>query len=771
MAVNGLIVDSFASRHRGHPAVCLIGRLESGETFGVIDAMPDPRLYVRASDASRAGVKLAETSLRTMDGEAVLLAKAESFGSLRTLDRDLQSRGVRTYEADVDPCRLYLRERGLRAGMTISGDYRPSPFLGRVYEAPSLAPADADISLSVLSFDIETDPSLSRVLAISLVLWGAGEGRDVEEVHVAGHEPDAEAKLLGLFAERVRALDPDVLTGWNVIDFDFTVLMQRYAHYGKLPQLGRSREPDELREGKGFFNGSRMLIRGRQVLDALRLVRGLPGRFDDLRLGTVGQTLLGRGKTLVAEEWQSMPDLIETKYREDPRAFAEYCLEDARLVRDILLKERLIELSVSRSKLVGLPLERAWGSVAPFDNLYAIELAKRDIVSPTRGIDSGDDQLAPGGLVMEPKAGLYANILVFDFKSLYPSIMRTFNIDPLAHAIAKIHPKMAAIVAPNGAAFAGERGILPAILDEFTASREAARRRGDEVGSYVYKILLNSFYGVLGTDSCRFASGALAGSITSFGHLILRWMRKHFEDQGFDVLYGDTDSLFVDARLAKDITVADAFTRAAELCARANSAMATHIKSTYGLTSHLELEFDTFYRRLLLPSARGGESSRAKSYAGLAADKAGETVEIKGMEAVRGDWTEAAKQLQRDLLTLLFRDASASELEQRFHAEVRDVLQGKRDHELIYRKSIRKPLKEYGSNAPHVRAAALLPRPVRVVRYLITREGPQPLGFVTAPIDYEHYVEKQLVPIAEGLAAFGGFRARLPEQSRSLFGD
>lgn len=96
------------------------------------------------------------------------------------------------------------------------------------------------------------------------------------------------------------------------------------------------------------------------------------------------------------------------------------------------------------------------------------------------------------------------------------------------------------------------------------------------------------------------------------------------------------------------------------LCAEANVAVAAFVQETYGLTSCLELEFDTFYRRLLLPAARGGETSRAKSYAGLAADLEGESLEVKGMEAVRGDWTEAAKNLQRDLLMLPRRDASAA---------------------------------------------------------------------------------------------------------------
>lgn len=766
--VHGLIVDGFESRRQGRPVVCLVGRLETGETFGIMDDAPTPRLYVRTSDASKAAIQLAPTELRTMDGEPVLAATVATSRALWALSAELKRRGIPTYEADVDPCRVYLRERGIKSGIRIEGIARGSPLLAHVFEQPNLAPADVDVAVSTLSLDIETEGESDQVLAISLVRWGGGVP-DVEEVHVVGAL--TEADLLRLFVERVRDLDPDVLTGWNVIDFDFAVLLRRMAHFGVEATLGRTRDAAFMRDGRGFFNGSRVQVRGRQVLDALRLVRAMPGRFDDLRLGTVSQAILGRGKTIVGEEWQSMPELIVAKFREDPAAFAEYCLEDSRLVRDILRQEQLIELSVARSKLVGLTLDRAWGSVAPFENLYAMALHHRRCVSPTRDVDAGDGHVAPGGLVMEPKVGLYANILVFDFKSLYPSLMRTFNIDPLAHALANAGKSADPIVAPNGAAFDRERGLLPDILDRFTESREQAKRDGKALDSYVYKILLNSFYGVLGSDGCRYASGALAGAITTFGHQILRWMRQHFEDQGFAVLYGDTDSLFVDANLPPHVAVTVALERAEQLCAAANGALAAHIESEYSLISRLELEVDTFYRRLLLPSARGGETSRAKSYAGLAADLKGESLEVKGMEAVRGDWTEAAKTLQLDLLRLLFHDAPPADLEARFQLEIQRLLKGERDDALVYRKSIRKPLKAYGSNAPHVRAAALLPRPVRVVRYVITRDGPQPLGFVTAPLDYEHYLKSQILPIAAGLAAFGGFQARRPEQSRSLFGD
>ena len=146
--------------------------------------------------------------------------------------------------------------------------------------------------------------------------------------------------------------------------------------------------------------------------------------------------------------------------------------------------------------------------------------------------------------MLEPAPGLYRNVLVFDFKSLYPSVIRTFQIDPLGPAAARPDRRR-----PDRGA---QRRRVPAraghparMLDDLFPRREAAKAAGDRVASQAIKILMNSFYGVLGTSACRFASPALANAITGFGREILLWSRRRIESRGLEVLYGDTDSLFV----------------------------------------------------------------------------------------------------------------------------------------------------------------------------------------------------------------------------------
>ncbi len=184
-------------------------------------------------------------------------------------------------------------------------------------------------------------------------------------------------------------------------------------------------------------------------------------------------------------------------------------------------------------------------------------------------------------------------------------------------------------------------------------AREAARRAGDGVKSHAIKILMNSFYGVLGTPACRFYDPRLANAITGFGREMLLWCRARIEAGGRRVLYGDTDSLFVETR-AED--AAAARDTGAALAASLNAELARHVAERWRVESRLELVFDRLYLRLCLPAMRHGTAGARKRYAGLVDTADGPRVVFTGMEAVRGDWTELAKQVQRELYERLFSD-------------------------------------------------------------------------------------------------------------------
>lgn len=767
-SLRAFFLHVFHREEKGRTVVYAVGRLETGETFGLVDRRLAPCLYVRSGDRGRlqlgrsaVPVDLQTCGLTTMDGEEVVRLVCRTQPDLWRLAGTLREAGVRTYEADLSHAHRFLVESGVRGAARISGRWQAGRGVDRVYSEPRLEPCSWAPDLATLVLDIETRGEEAQVLAVSLVGTGPAQKHGVEEVHVLGEPFPAadlqvftyprEADLLQAVSERVRQIDPDILTGWNLVDFDLSVLQQRHAACGLSFNLGRTRDDSWYREGEGWGR-SRMVVYGRQVLDAMHLVRASLHRFDDLRLDTVARAVLGRGKTLDPDEAGSMPEAVLRAYAEDRRRFCHYCLEDARLVRDLLSREGLVGLTVQRSLLTGLPLERAWGSIAAFDLLYIGQLRRRRIVAPSVGVDQDFQGRSPGGLVLPPMAGLHRHVFVFDFRSLYPSLIRTFNIDPLAHLQAEADGHNC-VQAPNGARFSRAPGILPQILEQFFTSRAQARARGDAVASQAYKIVMNSFYGVLATSACRFANDQVAGAITAFGHWALRLTQQLVEQEGARVIYGDTDSVFVDSGMDGDVPLAEAWAWGEDLCRRLNVGLAAHVREQHDVEPRLELEFQKYYVRFLLPRIRGSERGRAKGYAGLRVDRDGEHLDIVGMEAVRRDWTRLAHELQRELLELLFHDAEPQQLEARVREWVRAVRAGEKDRDLVYHKGLRKPVAAYGrATPPHVQAARQLGRQPGVVRYVVTRDGPQPAESISAPIDYEHYVRKQMEPLVRTVA-------------------
>jgi DNA polymerase-2 len=384
-------------------------------------------------------------------------------------------------------------------------------------------------------------------------------------------------------------------------------------------------------------------------------------------------------------------------------------------------------------------------SIASFDFLYLTELERRGVVAPTvRGDDSRLHAAHQGGHVLEPRTGLHTNVWVFDFKSLYPSIIRTFNIDPLSYVADP--PPGADLIRVPGGAFERAAAILPRMLDELFPRREAAKKAGDEVASNAIKILMNSFYGVLGTPACRFYNPALANSITGTGRELLLWSKRWFEAAGFDVLYGDTDSLFVQSRDEDPVAARE---QARQLVVAFNEELARHIEQRWRMGSRLELKFEKLYLKLFLPRARHSTRGASKRYAGLLHGGAeADSVEFVGMEVVRRDWTELAKQVQRELYQRLF----AGQRVDSYLAEVvRQVRQGTRDDALVYRKNLRKSADDYTTTTPpHVAAARKSTQPPeRLIRYVITTAGAEPLDNVQHPLDREHYIDKQIRPVAQ----------------------
>ena len=756
-SVRGFILEPTYRVEAGRPVVQLYGRLEDGRTFLVRDDRQTPHFYVDAREADRAraiGARpLSPTDKVTLAGDPVVRVEVETPSDVPPLRERLTRAGIACHEADVRFAMRYLIDRGIRGSLEIRGLARTVPGVGLVFINPEVEPSGWTPTLAVLSVDIETDPRAERLLSIGLHGCGASEVLLLTPAgwrYPEGAIPlPSEKELLAAFCRRVRELDPDVLTGWNVVDFDLTVLARLATRHGVPLELGRGSGALRLRTDLSARGTRRASVPGRVVLDGIFLLRGAFVRMEDYSLDAVARDVLGEGKLLAGHDRAGE---ILRLFKEDREHLVEYNRTDARLALEILERLQLVPLAVERSRLTGMPLDRVSSSIAAFDFLYLSELGRRRVVAPSVARVDAIEPMG-GGHVLEPRPGLYTNVIVLDFKSLYPSLIRTFQIDPLN----LVRPGSDApvgdpIVAPNGAAFARERGILTEMLDTIMPERDAAKSAGNHVKSQAIKILMNSFYGVLGTPACRFYDPRLANAITSFGREVLLWCAARIEAGGRRVLYGDTDSLFVESG---EVDEAAARRLGETLPVALTRELAAHISGTWRVESRLELQFERLYLRLCLPALRHGTTGARKRYAGLVKGPEAPRVVFTGMEAVRGDWTGLAKDVQREMFARLFADRPVDEYLRQVVAEVRA---GRLDHRLVYRKALRKPPAAYtATTPPHVAAARKMARTTRGrIAYVVTRDGPEPVRDRQSPIDYEHYVEKQVRPVAEPVLALLG---------------
>lgn len=703
------------------------------------------------------GWRLADLELKDLEQEGVHGLYCRSLQSFRQVIDLLRQHSIPMIEEDIRPVDRYLMERFIQGAVQVVS----SP------KGVQLRPIEFEPKLRVLSLDIETTMSADRIFSIGLYgdelkrVLIVGEGQDEEWL---SYQPDERALLRALVAE-VNRYDPDIFIGWNVVGFDFRVLHERARRLGVALELGRggsSVQVIQSGQGKWFCR-----IPGRVVLDGIDTLKGATYQFESFSLEYVSNHLLDRGKLLghQVDDGFNRGEEIQQVYRENPRQLAEYNLEDCRLVWDIFEKAQLLHYLIERTNLTGLALDKVGGSAASFDNQYLPRLHRKGYVAPVYA--SGESEMgAPGGFVMDSRPGLYQQVLVLDFKSLYPSIIRTFMVDPYALAQGTGTECEPEDLVPgfNRAIFNRKEAILPGIIETLWQARDRAKREQNAPLSQAIKIIMNSFYGVLGSNVCRFFDQRLSGSITLRGHEILNRTRDKIEQEfGYTVIYGDTDSVFV--WLGDDFPEHKAATEGQRLAAFLNRWWKDELQRRFALPCHLELEYETHYRRFLMPTMRHSEKGTKKRYAGirLHSDGQDETV-FKGLETVRTDWTPLARRVQRELYQRIFNDQPYIDY---IKGVVTELKAGQLDQELVYRKRLRRPLEQYTKQQPpHVQAAHKVRdgfrqqgRVVKLasgtyIEYLITVNGAEPCQFTTSTIDYQHYLDRQLAPIVDTILVF-----------------
>jgi DNA polymerase-2 len=783
----------------------------------------------RLSQRSAAAWRVAETKLKNFSHEQVLALYVRTTNAMGEIRRKLIAAGVELSEADVHAPDRFLMERFITGSLAFESEAGPSAAeksthtqssLSATFFDPRIKSAEFRPTLSALSFDIETDRKAEQLYSIAaysthsskVFMLGDAQWREKLTARADVNAPllievlPNERAVISAFLDHVAEVDPDVLIGWNVVNFDLRCLQRICDRLKMKLTLGRcvGGEPQavlwrEARERGSAKKTERYYatIPGRCALDGIELMRSATYAFENFSLETVAREVLGRGKLI--EDVEQRGAEISTLFTEDKEALARYNLEDCKLVWDIFLEEKLIEFAIEKSLLTGLALDRYGGSVAALDFLYLPRLHRRGFVAPALG--SGDTtNVSPGGYVLDSEPGIFDNVVVLDFKSLYPSIIRTFHVDPLALALATDEPRP--IEGFDGGKFAREGAILPELIATLWAARDRAKLAGDGIMSQAIKIIMNSFYGVLGTSGCRFLDTRLVSSITKRGHQIILDSKRFIEEQGFRVIYGDTDSVFVlIPEKAIDVESGESSAPAvrAQAVERISERLATRMTDWWrdrimmeqGVDSYLEMEFETHFTKFLMPTIRGTDAGSKKRYAGMVRipDSASDSsrtdllsenaalvdgiekseryrLVFKGLESVRTDWSPLAREFQRELYRRIFLGEAYAEYLYRL---VDDLRAGRLDDKLVFRKRLRRRLDEYVKNVPpHIQAARKAQRARSEqgfvaneaesgwIEYIMTRSGAEPIRFTTQKPDYEFYIERQIEPIADAILGFVG---------------
>jgi len=569
---------------------------------------------------------------------------------------------------------------------------------------------------------------------------------------------ESEEQLLQRFQKIVEDRDLDIITGYNTDEFDFKQLRERFQNYGMELSLGRDGERVKF-DRRGRFSSAR--LKGRMHLDLFPFISHVvaPGLDSEtLDLDSVANEILGKKKDDVSfeqmQEWW--------RNRENTGELAEYNLRDSELAFE--LAQELIPQIMELSRITGLiPFDACrltYGQLT--ENFLLREAYNRNMLSrnrPTRNERRrrSNQGAYEGGFVYTPDSGLYENISVFDFRSLYPTVMVAHNISPEMLDLEGCEEEFS----PKNFDFyfcQDEQGFFPELIEDLVKSRYELKdslndlKEGSKEYERVYsrqqaqKILANSFYGYLGYNGARWYSKESAEATTYMGRVYIEDTIDIAREMDFEIVYGDTDSVFIRGD--------DVENRREEFLEKVNS----------NLPEFMELEFEGHFKRGLFTSKASGEGAK-KKYALM--DEEG-NLKITGFEQVRRDWSPVAKDTQKKVLSLVLQEKISEAAE-----EVKETIKNLKNQEipveqLTIHTTLTKPPEEYGSKAPHVEAVkkakerGITIEPEATVKYVITRGGGgisdrAELSKFAENYDSDYYIDNQVVPAATRVLKVFGY--------------
>ena len=674
-------------------------------------------------------------------------------------------------EFDIPFYRRYLIDKELRPGswVEIEGDHQESEKFVSEIEVQDIRPLESseDLQWKSLAFDLEViDEDIVMASFYSEKFRKVLSLKDTDLEFV--EEVEDQAEMLERFIEIVEDQKADILLGYNTDEFDFDILRDKADETGVTLALGRNGERMKFNR-RGRFKGAR--IKGRMHLDLYPFVTHVlaPGiDSETLDLDSVAQEMLGKEKDDLS--WSEMKQIWREKG--DIEKFAEYALKDSELTYQ--LGEQISPQILELSKITGLiPFDTCrltYGQLTEnylLREAYSRNMLSRNRPSQKKRSKRDREQAYTGGFVYTPEEGLYDNVAVFDFRSLYPTVMVAHNISPEMLGVEACEDEF--IIDELDYSFCqDEQGFFPELVENLVSSRYSIKEKmknmeeGSEKYSSLYsrqqaqKILANSFYGYLGYSGARWYSREAAEATTYLGRKYIQDTIETAEEMGFEMVYGDTDSVM----LRKD---------------NIEESMDGFLEEVNSqLPKFMELEFEGLFKRGFFTSKDSGEGAK-KKYA-LIDEKA--NLKITGFEQVRRDWSPIAKKTQKKVLRKVLEDR-IDEAAEEVKTTIEALNSGNVDVEdLKIYTTLTKPPEEYGSTAPHVEAVKKAEKrgdsieAETTVDYVITRGGKSisdkaELTKYAENYDAEYYIENQVIPVAlRVLKVFGYTKDELKGKGR-----
>jgi DNA polymerase, archaea type len=682
------------------------------------------------------------------------------------------------YEYDILFKRRFLMDNGITPllPLAITGRFVQERSRVPVFEAKTIKPADIEdtVQTRILSVDIETyapdfemNPEKNPIIMIAVygknpqtkavfkkvVTWKRFPTVHSEIEFVAG-----EYEMLQRFKELVDEFKPDIITGYNTDGFDFPYIATRAKKYKINFDIGLDYSSISVKN-----RSTDVAITGIVHLDLLQFVRRVLGRSletNSYKLDNVAQELLNEQKIPVdiadlAGSWDRNKGLEQ---------FALYNLHDARITYNLCttILPNIEELV----KIVGLPLfDISRMSFSQLVENYILTQCKNsDEVAPNKPdsiqIKQRRVQSYEGGFVFQPTPGLYNNIAIFDFRSLYPTIIISHNITPSAYRCSCCHE----IIAETGDWFCTKKkGFLSIVLEDIVTRRmrikEIIKSSSEknillEARSTALKLLANSFYGYLGFAPARWYSFESARNVTALGREHIQQVIGSAKKHGFSVVYGDTDSIFMklgETQKSQKSTISEK---------TKDDAIKFINRINAKLPGMMELEYEGYYPAALFVGTKSTGIGAKKRYALL--DNAGR-ITIKGFEAVRRNTSRITKEVQEKVLEILLKEEDV----QKARTFVKKTIEQLRNRTLpaervVITTQIKKPLDAYNSIGPHVAVARRMVvagtpvSPGTVVQYVviegkgIIRERARLVEELdNNNYDVEYYINNQIIPAVE----------------------